>query len=384
MCAAWFGLARFCFFVRGFLVRSLLVGSLSRVRLCGGLRTRLLCCLRAGLGLFAWGRLLLGALLLLGLLCPWRRCRTLLYLALLLLLGALLLSCGVPLLLLLHLLLLDALLVLSGVALLPNLLLLLLAALLVGYRVVLLDLLVALLLLLLLNIVLLLHALLLFYGVVVLLGLLLDGALLLLLLRVIPLRRLHLLIALLLGGVALLELLWLGIRLRALLHLLVVLLLLDDLRGRLGDAGVGGNGAREGGLGGTAVVLVVELLLVLGSALVDLALGGHRRRVVLVLGSELGGLRTVVYAAATAVVADAGVVVDLDVAFVDVMNDGRVYVGDGAVVVEVIALPVAAVVAVAGVAVAVVDATVKANVRAPVTAMEEIAAAVEAPIGRRP
>ncbi len=80
---------------------------------------------------------------------------------------------------------------------------------------------------------------------------------------------------------------------------------------------------------------------------------------------------------------DGGVVHD-DRAVVDVGDPRGVDVVDGAVVVEVMALPVATVVAAAGVAVAVVDATVEADVRAPEAAMQDVAAAEEAPVGGGP
>ena len=75
------------------------------------------------------------------------------------------------------------------------------------------------------------------------------------------------------------------------------------------------------------------------------------------------------------VVVDDGVVVDVgDMA--DVSN--------GAVVVEVVAVPIATEEADADVAEAIVDTAVEADVRTPVAGMEAVAAAVVTPVGRRP
>ena len=168
-----------------------------------------------------------------------------------------------------------------------------------------------------------------------------------------------------------------------------VLLLVDHGRGRSGDGAGSGDGTGRGDLGGPAVVGGVELLLVLRGGLGDLALLGERSGVGLVEGCELGGTRADVDAAVAAVVAhailDAAGVADV------VVDDGVVVgvaaaadVGDGSVVVEVIAVPVAAEVADADVAVAVVDPTVVADVGAPVAVVEAVAAVVVAPVGRRP
>ncbi len=60
------------------------------------------------------------------------------------------------------------------------------------------------------------------------------------------------------------------------------------------------------------------------------------------------------------------------------------HVGDGSVVVEVVAVPVATEEADADVAEAIVDATVVADVGAPVAGIEAVATAVVAPVGRGP
>ena len=106
-------------------------------------------------------------------------------------------------------------------------------------------------------------------------------------------------------------------------------------------------------------------------------------------GSEFGGPRTNVQTTISAVIADSvagagsvgSAIVD-DGAVVDVGDVANV--GDGAVVVEVMPVPVAAEVADADIAEAVVDASVEADVRTPITVMEGVAASVVAPVGRRP
>jgi hypothetical protein len=123
-----------------------------------------------------------------------------------------------------------------------------------------------------------------------------------------------------------------------------------------------------------------------GFALI-LKLRGHGRNAGAAIGCDLGGLRANVDAAASTVVGDAvvdGPVVHDDGAVVDVRDASCVDVVDGAVVVEVTAPPVATVIAVAGVAVAIVNAAVEADVRAPEAAMEDVAATEEAPVGGGP
>jgi len=94
-------------------------------------------------------------------------------------------------------------------------------------------------------------------------------------------------------------------------------------------------------------------------------------------------------AAAAAVVADAvrgpGSVVGAVVNHVVVVDvGGETDVGDGAVIEEVVAVPIAAEVADADVAEAVVDATVEADVEAPVAVVKAVVAAVVAPVGGSP
>jgi hypothetical protein len=110
----------------------------------------------------------------------------------------------------------------------------------------------------------------------------------------------------------------------------------------------------------------------------------------LVHGCDFGRTRLHVDTAVTAVVADTvgGLravvhVVHDDVAVV-IIADAGADVIDGAVVIEVVAVPVAAEVSETDVAEAVVDSSVEADMRAPVTAVEAIVDAAPAPVGRRP
>jgi hypothetical protein len=124
-------------------------------------------------------------------------------------------------------------------------------------------------------------------------------------------------------------------------------------------------------------------LTVLRSFALVLDLGGHGWNSWTAHGSDLGRLRSDGEAASPAVVGDAGVVVDDDRTVVDVGDVGADAV-NSAVVVEVVAVPVAAVVADAGVTEAVVDAAIKADVEAPEAAVEAPAVVIPAPIARGP
>jgi hypothetical protein len=99
-------------------------------------------------------------------------------------------------------------------------------------------------------------------------------------------------------------------------------------------------------------------------------------------------LRTVGYTAAAAVVGDAIVIaagaVDDYSAVINVGDAGDVDAVDGAVVVEVMSSPIAAVIPGTGIAEAIRNAAIEAYVLAPVAAMEEIAATIETPVGRSP
>jgi hypothetical protein len=135
--------------------------------------------------------------------------------------------------------------------------------------------------------------------------------------------------------------------------------------------------------GRAALVLVVELLAVAGSLALILELCRHWWGARTAHGYELCGLWASRKAAAASVVGDT-VVVDDDGAVIDVGDAGYVDAIDGAVVVEVIPVPVTAVVARACVAEAVVNASVEADVRTPEAWIEAVAVAKEAPVGRGP
>ena len=126
----------------------------------------------------------------------------------------------------------------------------------------------------------------------------------------------------------------------------------------------GCDGTRRGDQSRTALVHVVELLAILCGFALVLILRGHGWDAGAAVGCDLGGLRAYVDAATTAVVGDAvdGGVVDDDRAVVDVGDASDIDAIHGAVVVEVISIPVAAVVTHTGVAEAVVDATIEADV----------------------
>lgn len=154
-----------------------------------------------------------------------------------------------------------------------------------------------------------------------------------------------------------------------------------------------GVGAREARLRGdwpgccnhgwAAFVHVVELLTVLLSFTLVLDLGGHGRDSGTAHGFDFCWPRSVSDAASASVIGDAGVVIDDDCAVVDIVDMGADAV-DGAVVVEVVAAPIASVIADAGVAKAVVDAAVKADVRAPESAAKAPTVVVPAPVAGGP
>jgi len=145
------------------------------------------------------------------------------------------------------------------------------------------------------------------------------------------------------------------------------------------ETGLGGDGPGSSNHGGAAPVHVVELLTVLRSFPLVLDLGRHGRNSWTAYGSDLGRLRSDGEPAAAAVIGDAGVVVDDYCSVIDV-GDMRADAVNCAVVVEVVAVPVTAVIADSGVSEAVVNATVEADVKAPESAMEAPAVVIPAPI----
>ena len=153
-----------------------------------------------------------------------------------------------------------------------------------------------------------------------------------------------------------------------------------------GDGAVGCEGPRCGDDRGTSLVLVEELLAVLSGLTLVLDLGGHGRDSGAAHGRDFGRLWTDGNAAATAVVGDAVVVVvvDDDGAVVDVVDACDVYAIDGTVVVEVVAVPITAVVTRAGVAEAIVNTAVEADMGTPETVVEAVAVAKGTPVAGCP
>ena len=120
-----------------------------------------------------------------------------------------------------------------------------------------------------------------------------------------------------------------------------------------------------------------------------LRLDAGRSRVLVTRGYLLRGGRLVLHPAGTAaigdvVIVDNGIILHNRLVSVGVMDDGFIDARDRSVIAEVIALPLAAGVADAPVAVAVVHATVVAHMAAPVAVMEPVVAAVPVPVVGRP
>jgi hypothetical protein len=149
------------------------------------------------------------------------------------------------------------------------------------------------------------------------------------------------------------------------------------------DASLRGDGTRGRNHRRPSLVDVIELLTVLGGFALVLKLGGHRWNARAAHGCDLSRLWPHGDAASAAVVGDAGVVVDDDSAVVDV-GDVDVDAVDGAIVVEVVAVPIAAMITDAGVTEAIVDATIEANMKAPEAAVKAVSSAVEAPVAGSP
>jgi hypothetical protein len=136
--------------------------------------------------------------------------------------------------------------------------------------------------------------------------------------------------------------------------------------------------------GGMAVITVERQRRIFRRHLHVLRLLRRRRHVLLTGGGNLLWRRPHRGAAGTAIVAHVGRVVDDDGLVVDV-GDRRVRdVVDAAVVEESAAAPIAALVADAGIAVAIRDAAVEADFRTPIAIMKGIDAVVPAPISWRP
>ena len=130
-----------------------------------------------------------------------------------------------------------------------------------------------------------------------------------------------------------------------------------------------------------------ELSAIAGCGPCQFNLSSHRRSMRSAVGSYFGWIRTPADALRSSVVADAIVFdspVDDDVPFVNIGDVNVADVIDGTVVSEVVAMPVAALIADTDVPEAVIDAAVKADIAAPVAVIEAVAASNEAPVARSP
>src|SRR6476620_2207105 len=141
------------------------------------------------------------------------------------------------------------------------------------------------------------------------------------------------------------------------------------------------RGRRNGGM---AVIVVERQRRIFRRHWHVLRLLRRRRHVLLVDGGNLLRRRLRCRATAAPIVTHVGDVVDDDGLVVDVADLHVRDVVDGAVVEESAATPIAALVAVAGVAVAIRDAAVEADFRAPIAFVKGIDAVVPTPIAGRP
>ena len=139
---------------------------------------------------------------------------------------------------------------------------------------------------------------------------------------------------------------------------------------------------------GSSMVNRGELCAVRRRFPLQLELPAHRRCMRCAICRYLSGNRAKLNSLRPSVIAHPVVVVDRDVvddrSVVDVGDVNVADVVDRVVVVEIVAVPVAALIAPASVAVAVVHATIEADITAPVPVVEAVSTAIESPIGRRP
>ena len=174
------------------------------------------------------------------------------------------------------------------------------------------------------------------------------------------------------------------LRLRSLLALLLRSGLIAHRHlGRNLDVAIGGERLADGDIGRASVIGIGKLCAIGAGSLLVLELGTHGRGMRLTQGSQFGGPGSHLDSTRSAVEADAGAAAT-NRAVVDVVHDVYVDVVNRAVVVEVAAAPVAALVAEADVAKAVVDAAVVADMPAPVAAIEAVAMVVVAPVAGGP
>ncbi|MNS10581.1 hypothetical protein D3C72_420990 [compost metagenome] len=135
-----------------------------------------------------------------------------------------------------------------------------------------------------------------------------------------------------------------------------------------------------------ALVVVVELRAVAAGIAYVAALHVGGRRMAVIARGQFARVRRASNAIGAAVIADTSVidVVDDHGVVVHVGDAGDVHVGHRAVVVEAVALPVAAHIPQPHIAEAVVDAAIKADVGAPIARVPHIQAIGEAPVAGRP
>jgi len=158
---------------------------------------------------------------------------------------------------------------------------------------------------------------------------------------------------------------------------------------RRAGVSVEGRRAGSGGYRRAPVVRGGKLRAVLCGEVLVLRLDAGRLDVLLMhglsflrVGTSLDAARATVEAGVACI--HDGVVHDDVAVDINVGELAATEVGDGAVVEEVASAPLAAVKAYAAVTKAVVNAAIETDVRAPVTAVEEIDAAFPAPVGGRP
>src|SRR5690348_2414740 len=134
---------------------------------------------------------------------------------------------------------------------------------------------------------------------------------------------------------------------------------------------------------GTAVIHRLPLVTVMASFFAVTVLVGSRIPMALMLPALLIAIGPGANAAVT-IEAEAGIVADNDAALVDVVDNGHVDVGDGAIVEKFSPAPFAAIEADARIAVAIINAAIEADVRPPIAAMPDVEAVSECPVAGSP
>ena len=101
-------------------------------------------------------------------------------------------------------------------------------------------------------------------------------------------------------------------------------------------------------------------------------------------GGQFSGPRAYLDAAGTSIEADSFIGAIFDAIVVDIVNHCHIQVVDGAVVIEVAAIPVAALIPDTHVAEAIIHSTVEANVWSPIASIKLVAIMPVAPVAGRP